>query len=97
MKIHLLDPEDESGILILSMPEIDMYVDFDSSGNASVSSKTDEELLACKQTIFESEIYSRIDFALGTAPISTESERIFKAQLLIMKAMIADKNYDNEL
>jgi hypothetical protein len=97
MKIHLLDPEDESGILILSMPEIDMYVEFDSSGNASVSSKTDEELLACKQTIFESEIYSRIDFALGTAPNITEEEKIFKGQLLIMKAMIADKNYDNEM
>ncbi len=97
MKIHLLDPEDESGILILSMPEIDMYVEFDSGGNASVSDKSDEELLACKQIVFESEIYGRIENALANAPEITEAERVFKSQLLIMKAMIADKNYDNEL
>lgn len=97
MKVHLLDPENESGNLILSMPEIDMYVEFDTGGNASIAPQSEEELLSYKQTVFESEIYSRIDSAIALAPTNTEAERIFKAQLLIMKALIADKNDDNEI
>ncbi len=96
-KVHLLYPKDESGILILSMPSIDKYVEFDTGGNAALSSKTDEELLSCTQVVFDSEIESRIENAISLTPISTEAERVFKAELIIMKAIILDKNSTNEI
>lgn len=97
MKVHLLDPQDESGNLILSMPSIDKYVEFDTAGNAVVTTKTDEQLLSCAQVVFESEIEGRIENAIALAPVSTEAERTFKAELLIMKAIILDKNSTNEI
>jgi len=97
MKAHLLDPEDESGNLILSMPEINMYVEFDTSGNPFISPRTEEQLLACKQVVFEQEIGTRIDAALASVDDTTVEEKVFKGQLLIMKALIADKSEDNEI
>jgi len=97
MKIHLLDPKDESGLLILSMPVIDMYVEFDAEGNASICTKTDEQLLACTQVVFESEISGRIENAVALASEISEADRIFKGQLLIMKALIEDKVSENEI
>ena len=103
MNIHLLDTKDVNAeeftlnTLIMTMSEIDMYVEFAPGGAASTCTKTDEEMLSYSQVPFESEIYARIDNAIAFAPVTTEAERIFKGQLVIMKALIADKNQDNEI
>jgi len=54
-------------------------------------------LLSCTQVVFDSEIESRIENAISLTPISTEAERVFKAELIIMKAIILDKNSTNEI
>jgi len=96
MKIHLLDTEDNGtdftlNTLILSMPEIDTYVEFAVGGAASVSTKTEEELLSFKQIEFDSDFYSRVSNAVELAATSTDEQKMFKAQLLVMKAISADK------
>ena len=96
-KIHLLDPKDESGNLILSLPALDMYVEFDSGSNAALTTKTDEELLSYDQKVFDSDAEVMIENAIANAPITTEAARIFKAQLEIMKAIIFDKSSTNDI
>lgn len=96
MQIHLLDTEDNGtdftlNTVVLSMPEIDMYIDVQVGGAASISTRTDEELLSLKQIEFDSDFYSRISNSVELAPVLTEEERGFKKQLLIMKAISSDK------
>lgn len=94
-QIHLLDAGD--GTRVLTLNEINRQIAFDSGYNAIDSTYTKDELLSMDQIVFESDAEVMIENAIAAAPTSTEAERIFKAELIMCKAIISDKSYNSEI
>lgn len=87
MKAKLFKLENDD--LILDLPELDLQLTFEINGQVTYSAIDVSEL---EPIVFESEIYSRIENAIEF------SQTIPSVEFLVgIKALIADKVYDNEI